>query len=158
HGPILVLCHVLFWSSAIYLSVTVGALASRAYLIGTILRGVGALPMVGRRLRIDPAHVRAFEDAIHHALTNRPSARLPVLVLDCVAQTILVIEIYWTIRSTGTPIAAGTALSVEVITKAANVIQFVGVTEAAYAVIFNWLGMTAAVGFTLALVKLLRSL
>src|SRR5262245_57352034 len=45
HGPVLVLCHILFWSALVYVSVAVGALAARVYLVGAILRGVGALPI-----------------------------------------------------------------------------------------------------------------
>ena len=47
---------------------------------------------------------------------------------------------------------------VEVLTKAANFVQFVGVNEAGYSVLSRWLGMTAVVGFTLSLLKQLRSL
>ena len=158
HGPIRVICHVLLWSSLVYVSVSAWALAARVYVIGTILRGIGALPVVGRWLRTDRARVRAVEDAIIHALTDRPAALAQVLLLECAAQSILVTEIYWTIRSMGIVLGFGTALKIEVLTKAANVIQFVGVTEAGYSILFTWLGMSAAVGFTLSVVKLLRSL
>ena len=158
HGPLRVLCHVLWWSSLVYVSAAVVALAARIYLIGAVLRGIGALPLVGRRLKTDPVRVRAVEDAIIHALTDRPLALIQILFLELIAQSILVFEIYWTVGSMGYGMTFGKALFVEVSTKAANVIQFVGITEAAYAVVFNWLGMTAAVGFALSLVKLLRSL
>jgi len=158
HGELLVLAHVLFWSSLVYVGVAIWAVASRVSIIGAVARALGGLPFVGHRLRTDPVRVRRMEDAIVHALTHRPVALAQVLLLECVAQSILVFEMYWTIRSMGVDINLGTALFVEVLTKAANVVQFIGVTEGAYAVVFNWLGMTAAVGFTLSLVKLLRSL
>jgi len=157
-GPLLVLAHILFWSSLVYVCAAVGAVAARVHVIGAILRGVSTLPFIGRHLATDPLRVRSIEDAIIQALTRRPSALAQVMALEFVAQVILVFEIYWTIRSMGIAVDASHALFVEVVTKAANVIQVIGVTEAGYAVVFNWLGMTATVGFTLSLVKMLRSL
>jgi hypothetical protein len=154
----LVLSQVILWISVGYVAVAALALASRFYLIGTVLRLVNALPGIGRPLRTDPVRVKQMEDVIMHALTHRPAILVQILLLELLAQTILVVEIYWTIRSMGQPISARTALLVEALTKAANVIQFVGATEAGYALVFNWLGLSAAVGFALSLVKLLRSL
>jgi hypothetical protein len=155
---VLVLAHVILWISVGYVAVAAAALASRFYLIGSALRLVNALPWLGRPLRTDPVRVKQIEDVIMHALTRRPATVVQIFVLELFAQSILVFEIYWTIRSMGQPISASTALLVEALTKAANVIQFVGATEAGYALVLNWLGLTAAVGFALSLVKLLRSL
>jgi len=158
HGPIRVVCHVLLWGSLVYVSAAAWALFARVYLISAIVRGVGALPLIGRRLTIDRARVRDVENAIIHALTDRPAALVRILLLECVAQSILISEIYWTIHSMGIPIDPWTAVKVEVLTKASNIVQVIGVMEAGYSVLFTWLGMTAVVGFTLSLVKLLRSL
>ena len=141
-----------------FVAAAIWAIASRVYIIGAVARALGRLPFLGPRLRTDPVRVRHLEDAVIRALTHRPAALAQVLLLEGIAQTILVFEMYWTIRSMGVDVNLGTALFVEVLTKAANVVQFIGVTEGAYAVVFNWLGMTAAVGFTLSVVKLLRSL
>jgi hypothetical protein len=157
HGPLLVLCHVLLWSSLVYVCAAVLALAGGARPIGAIARAVARLPAVGRRLRTDPAKVREMEDAVLHALTGRPRVLGEIVLLELAAQLILVLEIFVTIRSMGVALSAVNALFVEVVAKAANLIQFVGVTEAGYAVLFNWLGFTAAVGFTLSVVKVLRS-
>ena len=43
-------------------------------------------------------------------------------------------------------------------TRVLTIVEFVGATEVAFAVLFTWLGMPAAIGFTLSLVKTLRSL
>ncbi|MGE3472576.1 MAG: hypothetical protein AB7O28_19645 [Vicinamibacterales bacterium] len=158
HGPILVLCHILCWSSLAFVSSAAGAIQGRIYLIGGALRAVGALPIVGPHLRADPVRVRATEDAIIHSLTSRPSTVVQVFALECLAQAILVYEVLLTIRSMGGAVDAPDALFVEVLTKAANIVQLVGVTEAGYAVVFDWLGLTATLGFTLSLVKVLRSL
>jgi hypothetical protein len=158
HRPLLVVCHVLLWSSLLYICVVVGVLAARAQLIGAALRGLGRLPILLRRMQIDPERVRATQDAVVHSFVGRPRVLATVMWLECVAQAILVTEIYWTIRSMGVSASPTAALLVEVLTKAANVVQFVGVREAGYAVALDWLGLTAAAGFTLSLVKLLRSL
>jgi hypothetical protein len=157
-GQLFALSQVLLWGSITYVVVAVVALAWRVHVIGAILRLARTLPLVGRRLRTDPIQVRQIEDAIMHALIDRPVSLVQVLLLEILAQSILVFEIYWTIQSMGVAVSGSTALLVEALTKAANVIQFFGVTEAGYAVVLNWLGLTAAVGFTLSLVKLLRSL
>lgn len=158
HGSLLVLCHILFWGSLVYICSAVGALAARVYLIGAILGWAGALPFAGRYLRTDPIRVRVTEDAIIHALTGAPSTVAQVVLLECLAQAILVSEVYVALRSMNAAMNVPDALYVEVLTKAANIIQLIGVTEAGYAVVFDWLGLTAALGFTLSLVKVLRSL
>src|SRR5262249_26056942 len=107
---------------------------------------------------IDAARVRAMEDAMIHALTGRGWILAWILCLELVAQLILIGELYWTIRSMGVAISPLGAVFVEGLSKGANVVQLVGVTEASYAVLFKWLGLTAAVGFTLSLVKTVRSL
>lgn len=157
-GHVFALSQGLVWVSLGYVAAAVVALGTRLHLIGAVLGLASGLPVVGRRLQTNPVEIRQMEDAIIHTLRDRPSTLIQVLLLEVVAQSILVFEIYWTIRSMGVAVTASTALLVEALTKAANLVQFVGVTEAGYAVVFNWLGMTAAVGFTLSLVKLLRSL
>jgi hypothetical protein len=157
HGQVYVLSVVVFWSSLVYVTAIVVALALRVRLIGPLLRLASRLPGVGKRLKANPRKVEQMEDAIIHILRDRPATLGQILVLEVLAQSILVFEIYWTIRSMGPVISIGTALLIEALSKAPNVIQFVGITEAGYAVVFNWLGMTAAVGFTLSIVRLLRS-
>lgn len=158
HGPVLVLAHVLLWSSMVYVSLAIYALTARIYLIGVILRVVGRLPAIGRWLATDAMRVRLAEDAIIQTLTGDTARLVKVLALELAAQAILIAEIFWVINSMGVPARLATALLVEVLAKAVNIVQFVGVTEAGYAVLFDWLGLTAAVGLTLSLVKMLRSL
>jgi hypothetical protein len=86
------------------------------------------------------------------------SGRLPeLMILECVAQALLLVETYWALTSMGLVTSFVTASLAEILTKLANV-AFVGVTEGAYAFLFHSLGLTAAAGFTLSLVKRLRSL
>jgi len=156
--PLTVFAEVLVGISLGYVVVVVIALATRTYLIGGIVARVGKLPRIGHRLRVDPAQVRKMEDAIMRVLRDNPATTVQVVLLEILAQTILVIELYWSISSMGEPITPGKAAMVEALTKLANVIQFVGATEGGYVVVFSWLGMAGAVGFTLSLVKRVRGL
>jgi hypothetical protein len=158
HGPVHVLALVLFWGSLGFFAIAVTALATRTYVVGGIVAGIGRLPRVGRALTAKAAHVRQAEDAIVQSLTGDPVALAWIVVLELVSQFILVFEIYWTVRSMGLPITFASALLVEVLIKAPNIVQFVGVTEGGYALVFTWVGLPAAAGFTLSLVRLLRSL
>jgi hypothetical protein len=73
-----------------------------------------------------------------------------------VAQGLLLLETYWALISMGLVISFLRASLAEILTKIANV-AFVGVTEGAYVFLFNTLGLPAAAGFTLSLIKRLRS-
>jgi len=157
-GPLLVLAHVILWASLVYVGVVVGILASRVSILGASARVVGKLPLVGRRLRIDPAKVGEMERAVRSALTERPTALAYILLLEISAQAVLVCEMYWAIRSMGVAVSLPSALFFEVMTRALTVVEFVGATEVGFAVVFTWLGMPAAIGFTLSLIKTLRSL
>jgi hypothetical protein len=156
--PLTVFAQVLVGISLGYVVVVAIALATRTYLIGAIVARAGRLPRIGHRLRVDPVQVRAMEDAILRVLRDNPSTTVQVVLLEVVAQIILVIELYWSIRSMGVSITLGGAAMVEALTKLANVIQFVGATEGGYVLVFTWLGMSGAVGFTLSLVKRVRGL
>jgi hypothetical protein len=158
NGPVVALAHVVLWGSLVYLCVVVGTITSRVRILGASARVATRLPFVGPRLRIDPGKVRELGDAISSALAQRPSVVARVLLLEVTAQAILVCEVYWAIRSMGVTASGTTALVIEVMTRAVTVVQFIGVTEAGFAAVFTWLGLPATVGFTLSLVKTLRSL
>jgi hypothetical protein len=157
-GPLVVVAHVLFWGSLVHAGVVVSAVASRVRVLGACARLAGSLPFVGRRVRIDPAKVRQVEDAISFTLRGRSTALAGIVLLEITAQALLVCEGYWALRSMGIHVSLRSALLIEVMTRAVNVVQFVGTSEAGFAVIFTWLGLPAAVGFTLSLVQALRSL
>lgn len=155
---VVALCLTLAVVSLVHLTLVVIALMRRAYVISAILRVVRALPLIGRRVRADSTRVRETEDAILTVLRDRPDRSMQVLLLELVAQAILVFELYWTLRSMGSEISLGSALLVEALTKIVNGVHLLGATEGSFALIFEWLGMTAAAGFTLSLVKRVRSL
>jgi hypothetical protein len=157
-GPVAVLAHVILWGSLVYLGAVIGMVVSRERILGVCARAVAALPLLGRRLQKDPAKVREMELAIDSALTKGPTAFVRILSLEILAQAILVSEVYWAIRSMGVDVSGWTALFIEVMTRALTVVEFVGATEVGFAIVFTWLGLPAAIGFTLSLVKTLRSL
>ncbi len=158
-GPKLaVLSHVLLWLSLAWVLIVAIGLTFRIYIIGTILGRMGSLPFIGTRVRTDPMQVRRMEDAILRVLRDRPTIMVQVVVLEFVAQALLIFDTYWVFRSMELPVSMTRTLLVEALTKLANFIQLVGATEGAYVVVFEWLGMTAAVGFALSLVKRVRSL
>jgi len=156
-GPVVVLAHVLCWSSLVYLSAIIGVVVSRVPILDACAHAAARLPVVGRRLRIDPSKLRDVEATAAALMARRPTlARL--LLLEISAQVILVCEVYWSIRSMGVALSGRSALLIEVMTRALTIVEFVGATEVGFAVVFAWLGLPAAIGFTLSLVKTLRSL
>jgi hypothetical protein len=157
-GPLLALTHLLFWGSLVCASVVTAVLTSRFSLLSACSRLARRLPGGGRRLWLATHTVEAMEGAIRAALVGRPAALVRVLALESVGQIILLAEIYWTIASMGANISVRSALVVDVMTRAVNVAPLIGLAEAGYAVLFTWMGMPAAVGFALSLVKTLRSL
>jgi hypothetical protein len=157
-GPLLVLTHVVLWGSLVHLSFIVGIVASRVRILGIGARAVARLPVIGRGLRMDPATVRGMEQAIGSALTERPATLARIVLLEISAQALLVAEVYWATRSMGVAASFRSALMMEVLSRAFTIVEFVGATEMGFAMVFTWLGLPAAIGFTLSLVKTLRSL
>lgn len=156
--PIRILSLVLLCLSVVHVAVVVAALTFRLHAIGGVLRTVKTLPVVGPRLRTDEHQMRQVEDGIFRALVDRSRTLGLVVCLELLAQALLVFEVFWTLRSMGVEVSMRSALLVHALGQGVGLIQFVGVTEAGYAVLFNWLGMAAAVGFASSLVKMLRSL
>jgi hypothetical protein len=156
-GPVAVLAQVLFWASLVYLGSVVGVVVSRVRVLEACARMAARVPFAGSRLRAHPGKVQQIRDAFGSALTEQPTALAGMLLLEITAQVLLVGEVYWAIRSLGVAVSAPSALFIEVMTRALTTVEFVGATEMGFALVFTWLGMPAAIGFTLSLVKTLRS-
>jgi len=157
-GPVVVLAHTLLWGSLVYLLVIIGIVISRVRILGVCARAAARLPLVGRWLRADATKVRTIEDAISSVLTEGLAAVAVLVLLEIAAQAILVGEVYWAIRSMGVAVSYESALFIEVMTRVLTIVEFVGATEMGFAIVFTWLGLPAPIGFTLSLVKTLRSL
>jgi hypothetical protein len=89
------------------------------------------------------------------AIASGAAARLTAL--EFTAQFLLLVETYWALKSMGLTTSFMKASLIETLTKIANV-AVAGVAEGAYAFIFRAFALPAAAGFTLSLVKRLRSL
>jgi len=157
-GPIVVLAHVLLWSSLVYLAVVATIVLPRAGVLEACVHVAGMLPLIGRSIRINQTTVTEMRRSISSALMESPLSFARIVSLEIAAQTFLVCEVYWTLRSMGVPISVASALFVEVMTRALTIVEFVGATEMGFAAVFTWLGLPAAIGFSLSLVKTLRSL
>jgi hypothetical protein len=158
-GPVAVLTHVVFWASLVWSCTVTGIVISGVRVLGPFARGLSRLPFAGRQLlRLDLKKVQEVEHAISGTLTGRPAALARVILLELAAQAILVCEVYWAIRSMGVAISGRSALFLEVMTRAVSTFQVMGATDVGFAVVFTWLGMPGAIGFTLSLTKTLRSL
>ena len=98
-----------------------------------------------------------MEDTLLSVLRDRPEVLARIVALEVVAHFLLLSETYWAMVSMGVMVSFLTATLAEILTKLANV-AFAGVAEGAYALLFHALGLPAAAGFTLSLVKRMRSL
>jgi hypothetical protein len=157
-GPVIVLADVLFWGSSVYLSMIVAHLVSRGAILRAGIRVAGRWPVLGPRLRRDAASVVGTQQSVGVTATRRPAVFWSIVPLELLAQCLLVCEVYWTIRSMGVAVSVRSALFMEVMTRGLTIVEFVGATEMGFAVVFTWLGMPAAIGFSLSLVRTLRSL
>jgi hypothetical protein len=146
-----------------FLATAAVAIFFRFYLIGTILKGIQRLPVAGRYLRLDPLQVRAAEDILLIVLRDRPLLFLQVVMIELVAQSLLVAELFVLLAANGEPFLAFHPFLLEAATKFIGIVFFfipaqVGASEGTYAVAFGEVGLTATAGFALAFVRRLRTL
>ena len=148
---------VLLCASAGYMVGVVIALSRRARFLRSVATRFARLPGMQSRTSARLESAGQTGDALFLALRDRPGTPLRLLALECVAQTLLLVETYWSLISMGLNTSFLTASLAEILTKLANV-AFVGVAEGAYVFLFHALALPVTAGFTLALVKRLRSL
>jgi hypothetical protein len=154
---VVVLAHVLLWSSLVYLATVVGIVVSRVRLLGACPRAAASLPVIGCRLRIDSLKTQVLKLAIGTVI-ERPAELARVAALELSAQVLLISEVYWAVRSMGVAVSLSSALVMEVLTRPLTIVELMGATEMGFAVVFTWLGIPAAIGFTLSIVKTIGSL
>jgi hypothetical protein len=145
--------------------VFIGAVAFAAVtgigLIVPALRASG--PLVGRARAVRAA--RAMEPVERHIvafLHERPAALMRVLVLEVCGQALLVIELWVVLLALGVARSADVLLAVEGGGKLIGLAFFfipgqAGIMEAVYAWLATAVGLPAAAGITLAVVRRLRS-
>jgi hypothetical protein len=161
--PESVAAKVIVYAMSTFLVAAALAINFRIYLIGAVMKGIGRLPVVGKRLRLDQKDVRDTEDLLFVVLRDRPLRFLSILALELAAQALLVLELFVLLRTTGKPFSVFHPLLVEAATKFVGLAFFfipgqVGAAEGTYALIFKTVGLSASAGFALAVARRLRSI
>ncbi|OFW34977.1 MAG: hypothetical protein A3F70_04530 [Acidobacteria bacterium RIFCSPLOWO2_12_FULL_67_14] len=146
-----------------FLVASVIAIVRRFYLIGTILAGLAKIGALRGRLRPDIAWINRMEDLLLAILRERPGRLLLIALIEVAAQMILVLELFWLLRALETPASPFFAFLLESSVKAIGfAFSFiplqVGVAEGTYALVFELVGLPAAVGFAAAFLRRIRSL
>jgi len=154
---------VIVYAMGAFLLAATAAIIFRIYLIGTIMKGVSRLPVVGRHMRLEEKDVRDTEDLLFVVLRDRPLRLLSILAVEFIAQALLVLELFVLLRTTGKPFPVLQPLLIEAATKFVGLAFFfipgqVGAAEGTYALIFKTVGLSASAGFALAVGRRLRSL
>jgi hypothetical protein len=148
---------------AVFLLVSAIAIVFRIYLIGAVIQGVARLPVVRRRFRPDMAGVRRMEDLLLLVLRERPVRFLGIVGVELVAQALRVFEVYLILKAMALSVPLVYPFLIEAAIKFIRQAFFfipsqIGAAEGTYAVIFEALGLAGAGGFTLSLVRRLRTL
>src|SRR5262245_4400328 len=148
---------VLLGGSAGYLIIAFVVVHRRTYVASDIATAFLGLVGLQRRTLGKLAGLRRVEDVLLSLIRDSPETMARITALEFVAQFLLIVETYWALVSMGLTTSLLTASMAEILTKLANV-AFAGVAEGAYALLFHALGLPAAAGFALSLVKRMRSL
>jgi uncharacterized protein (TIRG00374 family) len=148
---------VLMCGSTGYLIAAFIVLYRRTYLASALAKTVAGLTGLQHRSAAKLDGLRRTEDALLFMLRDRPNALARIAALEFAAQFLLFVETYWAVVSMGLIVSLVTASILEILTKLANV-AVAGIAEGAYVLLFHALGLPAAAGFALSLVKRLRSL
>jgi hypothetical protein len=139
------------------------AIARRFYLIGTIVAGLARIGVLRGRFRPDMTWINRMEDLLLIILRDSPARFVTITLLEVAAQALLVIELFWLLRALDMMTSASFAFVIEASVKAAGIMFLfiplqLGVSEGAYALVFDTMGLPAAAGFALAFVRRARML
>jgi len=148
---------------AAYLLASAAAIALRFYLIGTIIASLARFGVLRGRLTPDMRWINQMEDLLLTILRDSPARLLTIVMMEGVAQAVLVIELFWLLRALDVPVQAVSAFAIEASIKFFDFAFLLiplqlGVSEGAYAEIFGVMGLPLAAGFAVAFVRRLRSL
>ena len=146
------------------LLVAVVAFARRSYLFHSILKRLSRRPWFSGRVTPHLDRVRQMEEVLFRVVYDRPARFLMVVALEAAAHLLLILEVYWVLAVLGDPPPPLLhPLLIETASKFISLLFLfvplqLGVAEGAYAFVLVLLGLPAAVGVTLSLVRRLRSL
>lgn len=162
-APVDTAARIIIIVMAAFLTASTVAIVFRIYLLGAIVAAAGRLPLVGRRLYIDPGDMRRMEDRLLLVLRDRPTQFLRTAGVDALAHALLIAEAWWILRALKVDAGLLTAALLEAATKFTSLAFFfipgqVGAAEGTYAVACDALGLAPAAGFAFAFVRRLRTL
>jgi hypothetical protein len=148
---------------SVFLVLAVLAILFRIYLIGVVVARIAALPLVRRRWRPEPARVREMEDLLLRVLRDSPGRLLRILAFEVIAQTALIVELFWIMSLMALVFPLVYPILIEAGSKIANTAFFfvparIGASEGVMAIMFRIVGLPAAAGFTVSFARRLRSL
>jgi hypothetical protein len=154
---------VLFVVSVVFLGVAAVAIVRRIYLIGGVVKWLGRLPLVGRRLELDAKAVRQMEDELLGVLRERPGRFALILVFEALAHALLVVELWFILWMNGVASGYGQALVLESASKITGLAFFfipgqIGAAEGVNIVLFRAMGLSTVAGVGVALARRVRSL
>jgi hypothetical protein len=145
---------------AFTLGFTVVALSGRG-LIAPIIRGLQGI--VGRRAADAAVRIAPAEGVLVGLLHDRPARLVELLAIEAGGHALLVLEIYVVIRALGYDVGLIDTVVLEGASKFIAVVFFfvpgqVGASEGIYTLLFRAIGLPAAAGLTMALVRRVRGL
>lgn len=146
-----------------FLIVSAVAIARRFYLIGTIIAGLAGIGVLRGRLRPDMAWINRMEDLLLVVLRDCPARFVTITLLEVAAQGLLVLELFWLMRALDLVTPGSFPFVIEACVKIIGIAFLfiplqLGVSEGAYALIFNVMGLPATAGFALAFLRRARAL
>jgi hypothetical protein len=151
------------WALILFLLTSLVAIVGRFYLLGAIVGWAARWPPVARKLRFDPRWMREMEDFLLLNLRDDRGRLLRLVGVEALAHGLILVELYWILRLLGLESPWGSALVLEAVVKLSGFAFFfvpgrVGVEETMAAATFATLSLSAATGFSVSLLRRLRSL
>jgi hypothetical protein len=145
-----------------FLVTSAWAIVARVHLLGAILEQLSKLPGVRRKLKPDMSAVHHTEDLLLGILHDRPKRFAAIAGLAAGAHAVHAIELYAILRALALPAGVWTAFLIEGATKFIGLAFFfipgqIGASEGAHTAIFDVLGFPAAAGFSVPLIRRIRS-
>jgi hypothetical protein len=155
------ICIIVLFSA--FLVASLIAVRRGFYLIGTIIAALGRAGVLRGRLRPDMTWINRMEDLLLAVLRDRPIRVFAIALIEVAAQALLVLELFWLMQALEMSPEPFTAFIIESSAKVIGIAFLfiplqIGVSEGAYALIFNVMGLPATAGFALAFLRRLRSL
>jgi hypothetical protein len=146
------------------IAVTALAVRGRWYVLTRLLEAAARFASPGKRSRMNGiiSKTRSLEDNIYSFYENRRASFYLILALNISAHLINVVEVYLILALMQLPATLFAGYVIEAVTKVINIAFFfvptrAGVYESGNALVLDAMGMTAAAGVALAIIRKLRA-